>query len=120
MILPRVSEMLHRELRARSRRPSVLLFSVIVFIETVCDILCDGWRFGLGDWLAVCSYQFFALDLNRKVVGYEGLVVRHVTLHGKRKRPPGHFAERLIRQPPVGPVSLLNDNIDPKEKFLPP
>src|ERR1700737_2049364 len=42
--------------RARSSRPSVLLLAVIVFVETVRDILCDGWRFRLGNWLAVCSH----------------------------------------------------------------
>lgn len=33
-------------LRARSSRPSVLLFAVIVVVETVGDILCDGYRRG--------------------------------------------------------------------------
>jgi hypothetical protein len=41
--------------RAKSSRPSFLLFAVIIFVETVRDILCDGWRFRLGDWLAICS-----------------------------------------------------------------
>jgi hypothetical protein len=36
--------------------PMVLLFAVIVFVETVRYILCDGWRFRLGNWLAVCSH----------------------------------------------------------------
>ena len=39
-----------------SSRPSVLLFAVIVFVETVRDLLCDGWRFRPGDWLAVRSH----------------------------------------------------------------
>ena len=37
-------------------RPFVLLFTVIVFVETVRDIRCDGWRFRLGNWLAICSH----------------------------------------------------------------
>jgi hypothetical protein len=36
------------------------------------------------------------------------------------KKPPGHYAERLFKQLPVAWFRCWNDNIDPKEKFLPP
>jgi hypothetical protein len=52
-----------------SGRPFVLLFAVLVFIQTVREILRDRRHFCFGNGLAVRSHERLALNLDREVIG---------------------------------------------------